>query len=152
MQTASNVAKWFLSRNELRFAEGDTEYISNLKLQKLLYYAQGLFLAVYGSALFNDPIVAWEHGPVVRDVYDEYKANRSAGIKNFEPPNENFKKAEEDILTFVQYNFGQYSAWRLRDMTHEELPWKTTRQNDEIKADKIKDYFLENYIQKDGSR
>ena len=71
--TASEVAKWFLAYNRDVLAEEGGEYISNLKLQKLLYYAQGSFLAVTDSPLFDDPIVAWQHGPVVESVYHEYK-------------------------------------------------------------------------------
>ncbi len=44
------------------------ELISNLKLQKLLYYAQGFHLALYDKLLFSEDIEAWQHGPVVRDV------------------------------------------------------------------------------------
>ena len=57
MQTADNVAKWFLSRNQVRFLGSDTDYISNLKLQKLLYYAQGMHLGYYDKLLFDAPIV-----------------------------------------------------------------------------------------------
>jgi len=58
MQNADNVARWFLSRNRLRSLSGESDFISNLKLQKLLYYAQGIHLALYGKPLFNDPIEA----------------------------------------------------------------------------------------------
>ena len=60
--TAAEAAKWFLARNRITAEEAGGEYISNLKLQKLLYYAQGCFLAVTGKPLFSDPIVAWQHG------------------------------------------------------------------------------------------
>jgi uncharacterized phage-associated protein len=56
-----------LPRHFLKLSQPDIgDVISNLKLQKLLYYAQGFYLAIYGKALFEEDIVAWEHGPVVR--------------------------------------------------------------------------------------
>ncbi|MBQ6298495.1 MAG: hypothetical protein IJK81_12580 [Selenomonadaceae bacterium] len=56
MQSADNVARWFLSRNRLRSLSGESDLISNLKLQKLLYCAQWMHLALYGKPLFNDSI------------------------------------------------------------------------------------------------
>ena len=147
MQTAKNVARWFLSRNNVRAQSGEADLISNLKLQKLLYYAQGMHLALYGEPLFNDEIVAWQYGPVVEAVYQEYKSNGSDPIKNFKNPDENFCETEEVALQFTQNSFGQFSAWKLADMTHEESPWKETRINEVISLDKIKKYFEENYIE-----
>lgn len=145
--TASEVAKWFLAYNRSVSAEEGGEYISNLKLQKLLYYAQGSFLAVMGSPLFDDPIVAWQHGPVIESVYHEYKMNGSNGIPfnddfNFDA----FSKDENNLLKEVYETFGQYSAWKLRNMTHNETPWKSTHQNDVIPQDAIKDYFKKEYL------
>ena len=80
---ASSIAKWFLAKNKSESIEheatGDDyevyEGITHLKLQKLLFYAQGIYLALNDNMLFYDQIVAWEHGPVVKSVYDEYKQN-----------------------------------------------------------------------------
>lgn len=146
--SASDVAKWFLSHNRVAMDEEAAEYITNLKLQKLLYYAQGCFLAITGSPLFDDPILAWKHGPVVRSVYDEYKHNGSDGIK-FEDDFDvrQFTKQENSILTQVYNEFGQYSAWKLRNMTHNEAPWKETPQNQEIKQDKLKSFFEREYVE-----
>src|ERR1035437_5552959 len=66
--TASDVAKYFISSFQKKKKE-----ISNLKLQKLLYYAQAWHLALYDAPLFDDKIEAWVHGPVVPGVFREYK-------------------------------------------------------------------------------
>lgn len=147
MQTADNVARWFLSRNQVRSLGGETDFISNLKLQKLLYYAQGIHLALYGEPLFGDSIVAWQYGPVVEAVYQEYKSNGADGIKEFKNPEENFSDTEENVLQFTQKAFGQFSAWKLADMTHEETPWKETEINKVIPLSKIGKYFEENYVE-----
>src|SRR3990167_3308538 len=47
--------------------------ISNLKLQKLVYYAQGFFLAMHETPLFENDIEAWTHGPVVPELYRQFK-------------------------------------------------------------------------------
>ena len=146
MQTADNVARWFLSRNQVRFMDSDTEYITNLKLQKLLYYAQGMHLGYYDQKLFDDPVLAWNYGPVVKAVYEQYKCNNSEGIRFFTPPVENFTTEEEDTLQFTNDAFGQFSAWKLVDMTHEEEPWKSTPIGNTISVEKIKTFFKAQYV------
>ena len=124
------------------------EYISNLKLQKLLYYAQGVYVGITGIRLFEDALVAWEHGPVVIDVYHEYARYGAGGIEydKENPPEETYTKEEENILEQVYCYFGQYSAWKLRNMTHEERPWKVTPRNRFISLDVIRDFFREEYV------
>lgn len=74
----------------------DSEYITNLKLQKLLYYIQGEYMAKMNTPLFNDDFLAWEHGPIIREVYDKYKQNGSYGIKNEEDFTENIDGNDEN--------------------------------------------------------
>lgn len=117
---ARTIANWFLA-----WAEGfDEAPVSNLKLQKLLYYAQGVYLARYHAPLIREPIEAWSHGPVVSSVYHHFK---SAGAGALEADDE-FKWSEVDdktseLLASVWNTFGGYSAWKLREMTHRESPW-----------------------------
>lgn len=145
--TASQVAKWFLAHNRNAMNDEGAEYISNLKLQKLLYYAQGSFLAVTGDPLFNDDIVAWQHGPVVESIYHQYKSNGANGIIFDEDFDFSvFSKEENELLTEVYDTFGQYSAWKLRNMTHSESPWLETPQNGIIPKEKIKEYFKQEYL------
>lgn len=143
--TALNVAKWFLARNKEEEANG-ADGISNLKLQKLLYYAQGCTLAITGEPLFSEDICAWKHGPVVAEVYHEYKSYNSNSI---EEANLDFGEIPDEIsaiLENVYQTFGQYSAWKLRNMTHEETPWQETPKSEVISKSSIKKYFEENYI------
>lgn len=121
MYSALDIAKYLLSLTDAN--EG--ELISHLKLQKLLYYSQGLYLVLKDEPLFAEEIIAWQHGPVVRDVYDTYKEYGSCNIPI--PKDINFDKYDEEVAEFLQeiYTaFGQFSAWKLRDMTHSEDSWK----------------------------
>ena len=68
MLTCFDVADYFLAQCD----EDSGDIISNLKLQKLVYYAQGFSLAFFGEALFSEPIEAWMHGPVVPALYRKY--------------------------------------------------------------------------------
>lgn len=122
---------------------GDT--ITNLKLQKMLYYMQGFHLAVFDEELFNEDIEAWMYGPVVPVVYDEYKANGSSAItldEEYTPIK--LSEEEEDLFNQVYDIYGQFSACKLMEMTHNENPWKSTPQGvgHVISREKIKSYFL----------
>lgn len=139
--SAENIAEWFLNKNRIQMNFEDSEYITNLKLQKLLYYAQGYFLAKKDIPLFDDDFLAWEHGPVIRKIYDKYKKNGSDGIRYTEDFKIVIDLETERILEEVYNEYGQYTAWKLRNMTHEESPWKTTQRNEIISKEKIKDYF-----------
>lgn len=143
---ASDIANWFLNYNKaMRNMESDDiELISNLKLQKLLYYAQGSYLALKNELLFNEKIKAWKHGPVVLEVYNKYKKYKSNGIDEFETVD--IDDETTAVLREVYDVFGVYSAWGLRNKTHNEKPWQETEQNDEIKIDLMKSFFKETYI------
>lgn len=139
MATCRDVANYFLSK--ISEDAGDT--ISNLKLQKLVYYAQGFTLAVLEEPLFQEPIEAWEHGPVVRSLWEEFRQYGSGAIPQPQEftPEGIFSADEIEILEDVNNVFGQYSAWKLRNFTHEEAPWLETPQNAVITHEIMKAFF-----------
>ncbi|MCY4305991.1 MAG: DUF4065 domain-containing protein [Aestuariivita sp.] len=67
--TAIAVANWFLQRS---WKEPSLPRCDQLKLQKLVYYAQAWYLANFNKPLFSEDIEAWPHGPVVRDLYLQF--------------------------------------------------------------------------------
>ena len=119
------------------------ELVSNLKIQKLLYYAQGFVLAITDKKLFDDPIHAWTHGPVVPTVYEYYKKYQGSPIpvEHLNGDFSIFSTDEKNIMEQVHNEYGQYSAWKLANMTHEEMPWKTTKSQEEITEEKLKRHF-----------
>ncbi|WP_208932366.1 Panacea domain-containing protein [[Haemophilus] ducreyi] len=52
-------------------SEENGDLISNLKIQKLVYYAQGFSLAINNKPLFSEKIQAWTHGPVTPELYNK---------------------------------------------------------------------------------
>ncbi|MFJ5691830.1 Panacea domain-containing protein [Providencia stuartii] len=121
MLTCFDVADYFLSRCDDE--SGDT--ISNLKLQKLVYYAQGFSLVLLGRPLFAEKIEAWMHGPVIPELYRKYKDYKNCALPQPESINwDNYAEDEIELLDDVWNVYGQFSAWKLRNMTHEESPWK----------------------------
>lgn len=144
--SALTIAKWFLYYNDKILEAEDADAISNLKLQKLLYYAQGCYLGLEGHPLFDENIVNWAHGPVVEEVYYKYRNNGSNGIEYARDYDFSIDRETEAILEEVYETFGKYSAWGLRNMTHEEDPWKNTIRNQIIPNSEIMKYFKEHYI------
>lgn len=135
---AQDVANVFLRLSEPEV--GDT--ITNLKIQKLVYYAQGFHLALFDSPLFDDHIKAWTHGPVVESLYHEYKQYGSSEIPiPTSPVNRRISKGQIELIQEVNIVYGQFSAWKLRDLTHSERPWVETPQNGIISQDLMKEFF-----------
>ena len=138
MHSPKDIANFFLSLSEPDVGD----FLSNLKIQKLVYYAQGIHLAIYNGPLFEEPILAWEHGPVVPSLYYEFKqfgANPIPVPENFDI--EIFSKEQRELLSEVYQVFGQFSAWKLRNMTHSERPWIETDKNQVISHGLMRDYF-----------
>ena len=66
--TPNKVADWFI-----HFAHEVGDPITNLKLQKLVYYAQAWYLALHGKRLFPAEFQAWVHGPVCHSLYQRFR-------------------------------------------------------------------------------
>lgn len=120
--TANQVADYILS-----CANEAEELITNLKVQKLLYYAQGYYLAIHHNLLFDDEIQAWIHGPVIPNIYHRYKDSRWRPIDTEVIP----PKIEPTIAEFLDLiieTFLPIDAYKLELMTHNEPPWIIARR------------------------
>jgi uncharacterized phage-associated protein len=99
--------------------------ITNLKLQKLLYYCQAWSLVFTGQALFSDQIEAWVHGPVVPSIFRRFKAFRWNTIDcqiAFSATT-----ALNGHLTSVLDAYGNLGASQLERLSHSEAPWQIAR-------------------------
>ena len=134
MFNANEVALWILEKAKERGIG-----ISHMQLQKLLYYCQGQYIAMTGKKLFDEPIEAWEHGPVVRSVYNVFKRHGKSNI----PPVADTAVPEDvaPLIESIVREKGHFSAYRLRCMTHDEPPYRETEQNEEITPDKLDSFF-----------
>ena len=100
--------------------------ITNLKLNKLCYYAQCWSLVKLGRPLFSDEIQAWDYGPVIPDVYHTFKV---CGRNPIGEPSEHFDETllDSDELTLlidVYSSYGKYTPNELITMTHKPgAPW-----------------------------
>lgn len=88
--------------------------ISNLKLQKLLYFAQCYALISENRKLFDEPIEAWAFGPVVPDVYILYKQYGGANILRLARDTNPVSVKDQQILIAV---FKKFKDWSATDLT-----------------------------------
>lgn len=119
--------------------------ISNLKLQKILYFVQAEFLVGMGKACFDDEIEAWTYGPVVPAVYFEYKIFGSTNIPDQGDNDfESISRQDKDRLDAIIDVAAKYSASSLVEITHRQSPWKNAyrRKDKVIKKSEIKEYFI----------
>lgn len=154
----------------IEYSNGVGKPISNLKLQKYLYFAQAKNLVNTNNPLFESKISKWQYGPVVQSVYDRFKIYQGNSIDR---PSDSFKliKDSNNVITKVipiQFNssniekevqksiqdlidkLGVYSAFDLVDKTHEHSIWKideeriNNREHIFYTDNEIKTFFLEN--------
>ncbi len=106
--------------------------ITNLLLQKVLYYAKAISYLFNGASIIKEQCEAWRLGPVFPTVYDKYKEFGKQEIKlnlSEEYIQSLLTEEEKEIVKFVLNTFGIYNAWFLRDLTHKEEPWIIARGN-----------------------
>lgn len=120
-----NVATFFLNIVDRDFGSA----ITPLKLQKILYYAQGYYLAMFDEPLFNEDFQAWAHGPVNPEIYEKYK---EYGFDSIDAPDiseiPNFDEKTVDFLCKIWATFGIFDGKYLEELTHKESPWLNARE------------------------
>ena len=103
------------------------DIITNLKLQKLLYYAQAWYLAFYDEPLFDEPIEAWVHGPAQPKVYRRFKKFEWRPItEEVACPTFTGRKVQS-LIGEVLRVYGDKTASQLEVLTHSEAPWREAR-------------------------
>lgn len=119
-----------------------------MKLEKLVYYAQGWHLARQGTTLFKDPIQAWREGPVVPALYSGHRRRYEVSSWAQGDPTR-LGPAERDSIAWVTQEYGRFSATQLSLMTHGELPWRLARgplpesapSKEEISVDIMRNFY-----------
>ncbi len=120
--------------------------LTPLKLQKLLYLAQGWSYVWDDEPLFLSEFEAWQYGPVSDEVYTCFKKYGRDEI----PAYEGMEIIEDDdareTLEAIWDSYGSWSAFELVELTHRQLPWKEAyKKGTSIRNKDIKQYFQSTY-------
>ena len=116
------------------------DLVTNKKLQKLLYYIEAWSL-VYSDSVIDEDFEAWVHGPVVVDVYQEYKRFGYSPIKNEYKEgmsastqlkqllgHTDLSQDQRDLIFAVLNKYGSLSSFELETLSHSEKPWQEARK------------------------
>ena len=143
------IANYFLQKMDPEAGES----ITPLKLQKLVFYSQAWLLATFNKTFFNEDFQAWQHGPVLPDMYIHFKNlgyNSNDSLpKSSSLSNRNFDEQETSILEMVWLVYGKYDGKYLEKLTHSETPWQLAwkeREHEErgtpiITKESMKEYY-----------
>ena len=141
MYNALDVARYII---DYEATQGRT--VSNLRLQKLLYFVQAQFIAntPNNSPCFSQKMEAWDFGPVVPCVYREYKYCGSTAIPPKEISPNLFALADRKLINSILDQCSHKSTSALVDITHAQAPWSNAYHNffgNEITLKSMRDYF-----------
>lgn len=131
------------------------EEVTPLMLQKLLYFIQGIYSALYGKPIFTEDCRAWIHGPVYPEVYDLFRDFRYNPIDDarfaiLDGTADVLADNERKVIDLVVNTFGIYGGKVLEKITHNEEPWKNARKgyDDSILSNEIlpKEHIMKYYM------
>jgi uncharacterized phage-associated protein len=138
MASVFDVADYFLAKTDPELGD----IMTNLKIQKLAYYAQGFSVVILGRPLFDESIEAWEHGPVCPVLYRKYKGNKAMAIypkKDIKEAGKPFTAKQRKLLDDIYKTYGCFAAWSLRDITHQDTAWHNAYPNGVISLEAMKE-------------
>lgn len=138
--------------------------ISNLQLQKIVYYVQAAFLVERGKPCFDEEIVHWTYGPVVEKVYNEFRGygfnpipkdaryidvvfnnvTNKVEIHKHGFDNKLFMNSDGALINRVVDAYSGFEPFKLVNKTHKESPWMDTLKNQIITKESIRNYYLKN--------
>ena len=122
---------------------GKKQYsLTPLKLQKLLYLAQGWSYVWDNRAAFQDEFEAWQYGPVNEKVYETFKKYGRSEIPEKEGINFLGDFDVKETLEAIWNEFGKKTAYDLVNLTHDQKPWRDAySKGTKITNSSIKQYF-----------
>jgi uncharacterized phage-associated protein len=137
----------------------ESNFVTQMKLQKILYFAHGLHLAQYHAPLIKETFQAWKFGPVIPRIYHTYKLYGSMPITNtdiaylVDRPAPHFNDEANEIIEVTWKTLKNIDGIKLSQWTHQDdSPWKKHYEEQvlskEIPNEEIERYFAEKFIKK----
>lgn len=118
----------------IEYANENNKLITNLYLQKILYYLQKEELFLTGNTLYDEDIVAWKYGPVVEEVYYKYMNFGSYPLRYVNTENKSLD-IENDIKLRINRIVDEKMkkpSWKLASDTCSETSWLEATNNGEV--------------------
>ncbi len=150
---ACQIADWFINH-----AQKKGKPLSIMALLKLTYIAHGWHLEMRNAPLFHNKIEAWQYGPVIPDVYNEF---RDQGISIQRPAKRDqpfqLEAEDENLLDQVYNIYAELPPFQLSHLTHiPGGPWDIAGQAGGwyalIPDDLIKQHYAQKRVEADNRR
>lgn len=106
---------------------GQMGSVSSWKLQKLCYYSQAWSMAWTGKPLFNEEFEAWANGPVCPELFHMHRGRFTITPQSIFGHPGNLTDDERDSINVVIKDYGNLEPYELRELTHQEDPWRIAR-------------------------
>jgi uncharacterized phage-associated protein len=106
-----------------RYASAYGELMDEMKMHKLMYFAQRESLMEYGHTLFSAKFYGWKFGPVLYDVRKEYREEYP-----FSDCTDDLSDEERELVDNVLDRYGSMKSWKLSALSHGELSWMQARR------------------------
>lgn len=142
MQDSKRVGKTLYDMHLARYGQSMDE----MKMHKLMYYAQKESLIHTDNFLFDEKFRGWKHGPVLMSVREEYK--KPVPYDDIEPTDDEYTKF---ILEQTLNVYGYRDGWSLSRISHDEISWKHARRG-LYPGDNGNTELEENYMRVDAIR
>lgn len=162
MYDVNTIASYFIDKANHNIIDDDwsTEWISHLKLQKILYFAQAVFLSLKSEKLFEEDILAWNYWPVIESIYNKYSRERKKWSSPLSQEEDildidfyyKIESKDKELLNEIYKEFWKYSAWELVEITHNHKPWKDNFipwKSNIIPIESIKEYYKDLFVTED---
>lgn len=125
--------------------------VEGMKLQKLVYYAQAWRIVQAGRVLFDEPIKAYEQGPVVGMLWHHHRGWRYVTPQTIEVGSPEALTGEESELVDAVLDFyGDLTGDQLSERTHLERPWMEAwsrpGQDKKIYPEVLKSFYTERMV------
>ena len=147
MTSAIAVAQAFL---DLAADEGAA--LTNMQLQKLVFFSHGVHLAAFDASLINEPVRAWDFGPVIPDLYDSLRRFGGGNVPlDLAPTLRDTIAPEGSAMQAIRATWDAYkgySAWQLSDISHlAGSPWDQVWNQQNGRYRDIPNTLIKNYYQ-----
>lgn len=142
MENLMNVASYVYNR----YQEAKGEKIDEMKLHKILYFAQRESFIQNDEPLFAEEFYGWKFGPVLREIRNAYRDNAF-----YSHIDADVVSRIKGIMDKVFEEYADKDSWSLSRLTHGEIAWKNSRKG--VPEGMNSDFPMKNEdIRKDAER
>lgn len=132
----------------LELARQEDKQLTQMQIQKLVYISHGFNLALTNEPLIDEDVQAWQYGPVISSLYDEFRGFGNQPITSeatITTIDDNFNinntvprindEQTSQLINAVWNKYKVYSGPNLSDLTHRDgTPWSITLQNNSLRS------------------